>query len=370
MMTIPLISPLLGEDEISEVSQAIRSGNIAGGEKLERFENKLAEYLGLKYVACVSSGSAAIEVAIRALGISNKEVITTATSCIPTVNSVIGSGNKAVMVDISREDYNIDACRIEEAITKNTGAILPVHLYGKPAKIDKIKEIGKKHGIPVIEDCAQSMGARYKGKMVGSFGEIGCFSLNITKVITTGEGGFIATNDDETAKKAGIIRNYGMVPHDSSYNYIMYGYNFKYTNLLAAVGLAQLRKIDSIIKSRRENAEYMIKLMKDIKEIQLPYEAKEEFCVHYTLPILLKKEGIRDKLKSFLENKGISVRTLFRPMCNQPSYEKMFGKTKKDYPNAVYVGENGFYLVCYPSLKKEQLDYMAQSVREGILAIR
>ena len=370
MMKIPLISPVLDDDEIIEVSQAIRSGDIAGGKKLEQFENELAEYLGLDYVVCVSTGSAAIEVALRALDITNKEVITTTTSCIPTVNSVISSGNKAVMVDISRKDYNIDVGKIEEAITKDTGAILPVHLYGKPADIEKIVDIGKKHKIPVIEDCAQSMGAKFKGKMVGSFGEIGCFSLNVTKVITTGEGGFIATNNKEAAKKARIIRNYGMIPDDSFYNYIMYGYNFKYTSLLAAVGIAQLRKIDSIIKSRRENVKYLINLLTDIKEIQLPSESKEEYCVHYTLPILLRKGGIRDKLKSFLEKRGIAVRTLFRPMCIQPSYEKMFGKTAKDYPNAVYVGNNGFYLVCYPSLKKEQLDYMAQSVREGILAIK
>ncbi len=365
-MKVPICMPQFDEDEVSQVTEAVRAGWVSFGEKLDLFEKKLAEYLEVKYVVAVNSGSAAVDVALRSLDIYKKEVITTATSCTPTANSIINSNNKPVMVDISREDYNIDPDWIEKSITKNTSAILPVHLYGRPANLTKILEIGKKHNIPVIEDCAQAMGAKYKGKMVGSFGEVGCFSLNISKIITTGEGGFISTNNEQVAENARIIRNYGREPSNTDFLYTYNGYNFKYTNLQAALGLAQLKKINSFIKSRRENASYLRESLEDESVLQLPTERKDEFCVYFCFPLLLKEEGIRDNLKKFLEGRGVQTRTLFRPMFMQPYYLKLFGETNAPCPNAEHVGNNGFYVGCCPGLTKEQLDFTAASIKEGL----
>ncbi len=372
---IPVGVPDIDEEEVAATTKVVRSGWIARGQELEEFEQALAEYIGVAHVVTVNSGTAAIEVALRSLGIENKEVITTATSCAPTANGIIHSGNIPVMVDISLNDYNIDPEQIEQHITPKTAAILPVHVYGRPAQMDKIMHIAQKHNLPVIEDCAQSLGAKFQGKMTGSFGEVNCFSLNINKIITTGEGGFIATNNPDIAEMAKIIRNYGREITRSDYCYTLFGHNFKFTNLQAALGLAQLKKIERLIQERRKRAEYLTKLLHDIPELQLPRENASEFSVYFCYSILLKHPAqpgrpglpsLRDQLKEFLEQLGIEVRTLFRPMCHQPYYEKLFGKSTKQYQNAELVGENGFYVGCYPRLTEEQMKYMAESIREGL----
>lgn len=375
MMNIPVGVPDIDEEEVAATTKVVRSGWIARGQELEEFERNLGSYLGVDHVVTLNSGTAAIEVALRSLGIENKEVITTATSCAPTANGIIHAGNIPVMVDISLNDYNLDPEQIEQHITSKTAAILPVHVYGRPAQMDKIMAVAQKYGLPVIEDCAQSLGAKFQGKMTGSFGEVNCFSLNINKIITTGEGGFIATNNPEIAERARIIRNYGREISRSDYCYTLFGHNFKFTNLQAALGLAQLKKIDRLVQERRKKAEYLTKLLHDIPELQLPGENSHEFSVYFSYPVLLKlphlsehrdQGSFRDQLKEFLEQRGIEVRTLFRPMCNQPYYEKLLGKSMKRYPNAELVGENGFYVGCYPRLTEEQMEYMAESIREGL----
>ena len=372
-MKIPVGVPDFDEDEVQQAVKVIRSGWVARGEELEQFEQRLAEFIGVKYVVTVNSGTAALEVALRALEIEGQEVITTTTSCAPTANGIIHSGNKPVMVDISREDYNLDVEQIEKHITPTTAVILPVHIYGRPVNMERLMAIAQKHHLPVIEDCAQSLGAKFQGKMTGSFGDVGCFSLNINKVITTGEGGFIATNNPKIAENARIIRNYGREVSSSDYCYTLLGHNFKFTNLQAAIGLAQLNKIDRLIAARRRNATYLTSLLKDVPGMQLPSEGNGEYSIFFSYPILLLQSGIRDQLKEFLEQKGIEVRTLFRPMCDQPYYLKLMGKnqqqgdkSKPQYPQAEYVGENGFYVGCYPSLTKEQMEYIAESIKEGL----
>lgn len=365
-MKVPICIPSFNEEEVQNVNRVVRSGWVARGPEIEEFEQKLAKYLDVQEVVTLNSGTAAIEVALRALDISNKEVITTATSCAPTANGIIHSGNKPIMIDISKDDYNIEVSLIEKQITSQTGAILPVHLYGRPANMGKIMEISQKYNLPVVEDCAQSLGSRYMGKMTGAIGEVGCFSLNINKIITTGEGGFIATNNPLIAERARIIRNYGREVSRSDYCYTLFGYNFKFTNLQAALGLAQLSKIESLIKARRQNAAYLRSLLLDVPGIQLPEAGNGEFSVYFSFPILLKKEGIRDQLKEFLEKRGIEVRTLFRPMCTQPYYVKLFGPNSQSYPNAEHIGKNGLYIGCYPQLTKEQMEYMAKCIKEGL----
>ncbi|MDP3640720.1 MAG: DegT/DnrJ/EryC1/StrS family aminotransferase [Nanoarchaeota archaeon] len=368
--SIPVGVPDIDEDEVQEVTRVVRSGWIARGNELEEFEKNLAQYVGVEQVVTVNSGTAALEVDLRALGIENKEVITTTTSCAPTANSILHSGNTPVMVDISPQDYNIDPEQIEKHITKKTGAILPVHLYGRPANMSRILEIAQKHSLPVIEDCAQSLGAKWHQKMTGSFGEVGCFSLNINKIITTGEGGFIATNNAQVAERARIIRNYGREISRSDYCYTLFGYNFKFTNLQAAIGLAQLRKIDRLIQQRRKNAAYLTRSLQGIPELQLPEEKEHEFGVYFSYPLFLKCPGLRDRVKEFLEQRGIEVRTLFRPMCDQPYYKKSWGSPGQSYPNAELVGENGLYVGCYPRLTPEDLEYMAEAIKESLKKIK
>ncbi len=370
MIKIPVGAPYFDEEEVQQATGVMRSGWIARGKEVGLFEEGLSRYLGVKQVVTVNSGTAALEVALRALGIKGKEVITTATSCSPTANAIIHSGNRPVMVDVSMKDYNIDVEQIGKAITPATGAILPVHIYGRPAEMDKILQLADTHELPVVEDCAQSMGAKFKGKLTGTFGKAGCFSLNINKIITTGEGGFIATNDDEVAENIKIIRNYGRDPSGSDYCYTLFGHNFKFTNLQAAIGLAQLEKISDLIKARRENVSFMCGLLREVEGIVLPGETENEFAVFFSFTVLLRNPGIRDRLKEFLENKCIEVRTMFRPMCDQPYYKRLYGERQIPLPNAEFLGENGLYVGCYPGMNREQMEHIAVSIKGGLNAIR
>jgi perosamine synthetase len=316
----------------------------------------------------VNSGTAAIEVAFRAMDVEKKEVITTTTSCAPSANGIIHAGNTPVLVDVSEKNYNLDSDQIEKHITFNTAAIMPVHIYGRPCNMDKVMEIARKHNLPVIEDCAQSMGSRWRGKLTGTFGDVGCFSLNVIKLITTGEGGFIATNNPKIARKAIIIRNYGRSPERTDYCYTEFGHNYKFTNLQAALGLAQLKKIEHFIAKRRENAAELMRRLSDIPELQLPYEYECEFINYVSFPIVLRSPGKCAKVREFLEKAGVENRTMFMPMCDQPYYQKLFGvlDSANMYPNATYIGQNGFYVGCHPTLTHEQMDYMVAKIREAI----
>ncbi len=366
MMKIPVGEPYLDETETESVLKVMRSGWIARGKEMDLFEENLAKYLSVKHVVLVNSGTAALEVAFRSLELKDKEIITTATSCSPTANGIIHSGNFPRFVDIDKEDHNMDPKLIEKSINDKTGAIMPVHIYGRPCKMDEILEIAKKHNLPIIEDCAQSMGARYKDKLVGSFSKISCFSLNINKIITTAEGGFVATDDDELADKSRYIRNYGRDASGSDYCYTMMGHNFKFTNLQSAIGLAQLNKIEEIIEKRRQSAAYFREALKDIKGIKIPEEKPGEFSVYFCFPILLEKEGIRDEVKKLMEEKGVECRTLFRPMSTQPYFNEMYGEHEEKFPVAENAGRNGFYVSCSPTLTKEQIDYIASSLKESL----
>lgn len=365
-MKIPVAKPYFGEEEVENVTRVMKEGWIARGKELDIFEEKLAKYFDVKYAVLVSSGTDALEVAFRSLNIKGKEIITSATSCSPSANGILRSENKVVFVDVNPKTFCIDPDKIEEHITSRTVAIMPIHIYGRPCQMDKIMQIAKKYNLYVVEDCAQSMGAKFNNKLTGTFGDIGCFSLNINKIITTGEGGFIITNDDKIAERAKILRNYGREFIRTDYCYTMYGANFKLTNIQAAIGLAQMNKIDEIIKKRRENGYYYTKLLKQIKGIQIYEEGKNEYGVFFCMPILLKKEGIRDDMRKFLEDKGIENRTLFVPMSKQPYFEEMFGVYPEEFPIAEKIGQSGLYVSCSPGLTKEEIKEIVLVIKSGL----
>jgi perosamine synthetase len=363
---IPIAEPWINDDEIENVLKAMKSGWIARGKNISLFESKFANYFGVNYALTVSSGTAALEVALRVLNLKGKEVITTASSCAATANGILHAGFKPVFVDIDPITYNMDAEQIEDHITSNTGAILAVHIYGKPCDMKRIQEIAEERSITLIEDCAQSLGARYNKKLTGTFGEIASFSFYTNKIITTGEGGAIITNDKKVAEKIKIIRNNGQDPQKPFYH-ILYGYNFKMTNIQAAIGLAQLKKIEIIIKKRRENGKYLSKLFRGIEEIQLPKELPDRYNVFFCYPILLKKKGIRDKVCAYLSSKGIETRPMFSSMSTQPYFENLFGKYQETFSVTENVGKNGFYISCSPTLRKEDMKYMADTIKKCIV---
>jgi perosamine synthetase len=365
MRRIPVAEPWIDEEEVQRAASAVRSGWLARGPELEQFEQRVAQYLGAEHAIAVSSGTAAVEVALRALNLEGKEIVTSVASCVPTLNAILHAGCKPVFVDVDDRTYNIDVEQIERYITDRTGALLPVHLYGHPCDMEAILRLSEKYQLPIIEDCAVAMGAKYRGRYVSTLGSAGCFSFYANKMITTGEGGMLVTSDSEVAQRARIIRHHGQHPN-RPFHHVLYGHNFKLSNVHAAIGLAQMDKLPRSIQRRREIAATLTEKLGDIEEIQLPHEMAYAYHVYFSFPILLKTPGQRDRICRFLADSGIETRPMFGPMSLQPFFEDRFGSYPERFPVAERVGLDGFYVSCSPVLQSEEVEYMAVKIQEGL----
>jgi perosamine synthetase len=367
MRKIPVSAPWIDEEDVQRAAEVVRSGWLSRGPELEEFEKQVAEYLGAGQGIAVSSGTAAVEVALRALNLEGKEIITSVASCVPTLNAILHAGCKPVFVDVEAVTYNIDIKQIESHINEQTGALLPVHLYGHPCNMGPILDLAKKYRLAVIEDCAIAMGAKYQGKMVGTLGDAGCFSFYANKMITTGEGGMVVAQDPQVALRARIIRHHGQHP-DRPFYHILYGHNFKLSNLQAAIGLSQMKKLPESIERRRKNAALMTGKLAGLDEIQLPTEREYAFPIYFSYPLLLKSPHHRDPLCRFLNQNGIETRPMFGPMSRQPFFEERYGPYPEQFPVSERIGLNGFYVSCSPMLQPDDVEYMAVKIREGLYA--
>lgn len=361
---IPVAEPWITETELKYASDAVESGWVAKGEYIKKFENRCAEFLGVKHAFAVSSGTAALEVALRALNPDKKEVITNSCSCSSNANAILHAGYMPVFVDVTATDFNINVEEIESHLTPETGVIMPIHLFGQPCDMDPIVQIAKKHNLPVIEDCAQAFGAKYKGRPAGSFGEAACFSFYSNKIITTGEGGLVVTNSREIADRVHLIRNHGQ---DAPFNHVIFGSNFKMTNIQAAVGFGQMEKIQEIVERRRANAQFYYEHLKQVAGIVLPEKMPGRDHVFFCFPIVLK-EGSGAEFRQYLQGAGIETRPVFTAMSEQPYFKRMFPNHKEKYPVNDRLHQKGFYVSCSPTLKKEDLEHIVSSIKEGLKA--
>jgi len=318
---IPIAKPFIGDEEINEVESVLRSGFIAQGPKVAEFEEKFANYIGTRHAVATSSGTTALHIALLCARIGkDDEVITTPFSFAATANCVLYAGAKPVFVDIEPETYNINPELIEDAITDKTKAIIPVHLYGQPADMDPINKIAKKHELKVIEDAAQAHGAVYKGINVGLLGDIACFSFYPTKNITTGEGGMITTNNREFDHDARALRAHG---ESERYRHSILGYNFRMTDIAAAIGVVQLKRLDGFNEKRIENAEYLTEHVRYIDWIEPPFvqDGVKHVFHQYTIRI---GNGKRDELRDFLNKEGIGTGIHYpKPIYRQKLYEDL-----------------------------------------------
>lgn len=351
---IPIAEPSLGEEELKNVIEAVKSGWISSkGKFIEEFEEKLANICGRKYGVATSNGTVALHLALKALGIGkDDEVIVPDLTFVAVANTVTYCNAKPVFVDSHPEYWCIDPEKIEEKITLKTKAIIPVHLYGHPCDMDPIMKIAEEHNLYVIEDTAEAHGAEYKSKKVGSFGDISCFSFYGNKIITTGEGGMCLTNNEELAEKMRILRDHGMDPN-KRYWYDVIGFNYRMTNLQAAVGVAQLKKWDRFVEKKREIAKFYSEGLKELEEeglITLHPEMPWAKCVYWMYCILVEdKFGTsRDDLMKKLEVKGIETRPFFYPMHVMPPY-----KNNDIFPVAEAIARKGVNLPSSVGLKEE-----------------
>lgn len=322
---IPIAKPQIGEEEIKAVTEVLKSGMLVQGKKVKELEEQFARYIGTKYAVATSSGTTALHIALLAHGIKpGDEVVTSPFTFIASANSILFCGAKPIFVDVDETTFNINPQKIEEKITSQTKAIMPVHLFGQACDMAAIQKIAEKHKLILIEDACQSHGAEYAGKKVGAFGT-GCFSFYPTKNMTTGEGGIITTNDEQIYNKAKILRDHGM---PERYKHIMLGYNYRMTDIHAAIGIVQLQKLEKCIQRRRENAEFFAKNI-TLPGIMLPNALNNVRHVYnqFTLRITGKCRLEREEIMQKLTEAGIG-NIIYYPT---PVYEQEPYKSQK-YP--------------------------------------
>ncbi|MEK6946964.1 MAG: DegT/DnrJ/EryC1/StrS family aminotransferase [Nanoarchaeota archaeon] len=359
---IPVYEPVLRGNEIKYVMDCFKDNWISAfGKYNYKFEKAFAAYCNVKCGISVTSGTAALHIAVASLKIGkDDEVIIPDFTMIAPAIAAAYQGAKPVFVDADSKTWTIDVKKIEEKITKKTKAIIPVHIYGHPCDMDPIMRLAEKYNLYVIEDAAEAHGALYKGKKAGSIGHINAFSLYTNKVITTGEGGMVVTNDKKLAERAELLRNFFF---DKERRYIHEEIGFKYpmTNIQAAIGLAQLEHIESIIKRKRDIAHTYNKLLKNIPGITLPHEAKNVRNIYWMYGILFEEKfGVsRDRVKELLGKKGIDTRYFFTGMHKQPPF-----KTEGDFPISEELEKKGLYIPCGLNLTENQLEFVVQSIKD------
>jgi len=359
---VPLARPDIGKDEIQAVVETMKSGWVSQGEKVEKFEESFANYCGVRYGVAVSNGTAALHIALVALDLKRgDEVITTPLSCVATTNPIVYLNAKPVFVDVDPVTLNLNPELIEKRITRKTKAILPVHVFGHPVDLDPLMEVAEKHGLYVIEDAAQAHGAKYKGKTVGSLGHISCFSFYADKLITTVEGGMTLTNDEELAEKMRLLRSFGMTKREKFCHPIL-GYNYKLSDIHAAIGLVQLRKLDNYIERKRTNIEYLRSKLNH-SNLKLPVELDYAFNVYYVCHILTEKG--KEKIVEHLKQEGIETRPLLSFIPEQPPYRK-YGYDLNELHEAKNAHQKGFYVSNSPLLTENELNYVISALTKSV----
>lgn len=361
---IQIAAPEIGSEEIAAVNEVLMSGILAQGPKVAELEAAFAAYCGTKYAAAVSSGTAAIHSALYAAGIQpGDEVITTPFSFIATINPVLFLGARPVLADIDPDTFNIDLNQVEAAVTSKTKAILPVHLYGQPCDVDRLRALADRHGLKIIEDACQAIGASYGDKKAGNLGDAGCFSLYATKNIMCGEGGMVTTNDEKVAVAIKRFRQHGM---SGPYEYADIGYNYRMTDLQAAIAVEQLKKADGFTAARQKIANLYDKGLADIAGIVLPSTAANRTHVYHQYTIRLASDFpiTRQALVDRLREAGIGTGVYYpKPLHTYPHVAKLGYKTG-DFPEAEKAAKQVVSLPVHPKVSEAEAQHVIKTIKE------
>ncbi|MEW6172105.1 MAG: LegC family aminotransferase [Bacillota bacterium] len=354
---IPIDAPNIGELEREYVMRALESGYVSSaGPLIGEFEERFAAYVGARCAVATVNGTSAIHLALRLLGIRpGDEVIVPALTFIGTVNPVVYLGATPVVVDVDPQTWNISVDAMEEAITKRTRAVVPVHLYGNPADMTGVVKVASKHGLSVVEDAAEALGSTYKGKHVGTFGKIGVFSFNGNKVMTTGGGGMLVTDDPELAARARLLVNQGRMPGITEYEHQEIGYNYRLTNLQAALGLAQMERLPEFLATKRRNAAIYRELLQRLPGLEWQHEAESAESGWWLFSVLIDPKRFgedRISVAQRLKAAGVQVRPLFKSINRQPPYRKY---CFRECPVAESLHERGLNLPSASFLKEEDI---------------
>ncbi len=356
----PVYIPYLKGNEKKFVNECLDSTWISSkGKFVELFESEFSKYLDIKYSATVSNGTVALHLALLTLGIGpGDEVLVPTFTYIASVNSITYTGAKPVFVDSELDTWQIDPDDIKKKITPRSKAIMPVHLYGHPCDMDSICKIAKENDLFIIEDCAEAFGTKYKGRFAGTFGDIACFSFFGNKTITTGEGGMISTNDKQLFEHAVHIKGQGLASQREYWHDVI-GYNYRMTNICAAIGLAQLEIANDIIFRKRQIATWYFKYLADLP-IKFQKESKDTFHTYWMFTILVESTDCRYKIREHLKKAGIETRPTFFPIHSMPIY--LFDNGK--FPVAEDIAYRGINLPSYPDLTEQDIIYISNKIKE------
>lgn len=359
---IPISKPVIGENEKRAVEGVLASGILAQGPRVAELERAFAEYIGVKHAMATSNGTTALHVALLAHGIgAGDEVITTPFTFIASINAILYTGATPRLVDVDGS-FNIDASQIEAAITPRTRAILPVHLFGQPSDLRALMQIAQRHNLVVVEDACQAHGAMFQGKHAGSFGT-GCFSFYATKNMTTGEGGMITTDDDAIAARARLLLNHGMRVR---YHHETLGYNFRMTDVAAAIGIEQLRQLDGFNARRVENAAFYDEHLANVRGLELPRVFPQRTHVYhqYTLRVLPKFSLSRDELLARLQEQGVGTGIYYPIPAHRQASVANFEWARVNLPHAQEFANQVFSLPVHPLVSDADRTYIVETIRE------
>lgn len=360
MNKIPIYAPTLAGNEKKYVNECLESTWISSkGKFISEFEDSFKNYIGANYATTVSNGTVAIHLALLALGIGEgDEVIVPTLTYIASVNAIKYTGATPVFVDSLEETWQMDPADVEKKIGPNTRAIMAVHLYGHPCDMDSLQKLAKDNNLFLIEDCAEAIGTKYGDKYVGTFGDISTFSFFGNKTITTGEGGMVVTNDDTLHDRAVHFKGQGLAQHRQYWHDVI-GYNYRMTNICAAIGCAQLEQIEKFISRKRHIANLYQTFLSEVN-VEFHKEIGNVFHSYWMCSILVKEVKYRDLLRSHLEINGVETRPLFYPVHTMPMYSSKFQK----HPIAESIGWRGINLPSFPGLKDEEVAYICNLIKD------
>jgi perosamine synthetase len=362
-MRFPIARPTVGEEEVAAVASALRAVEISRGGAIQQFESGFAAIMGAGEAVSVVNGTAALELAVRALGLAGKQVVTGAMSCQATANALLAARCEIRFADHDPRTWQVSLDSIREVVDSRTSAVVVAHLYGATADLTDLAAFCKERDLLLVEDCSQSFGARWQGRPVGSFGDVSTFSFYGNKLITTGEGGMLWTRSPELAAQARLLRNHGQ---DRPFHHAAYALNWKMPNVLAALGVEQLRRIPDLIAARNERADRLRRHLGHRSDILLPEIQPELKPAPFCFPLVLRGHD-RDHVASELADQGIETRPLFAPQYAQPYWSSVVSERSPVLPVAEELSANGLYLSTSPHLSLADCDTIA-SVLVGVLA--
>jgi perosamine synthetase len=372
-MKIPLSRPDLDARDIRGVVNVLKTPHLSLGPKLPEFEKKFARFIGSRYAVAVNSGTSALHLAVRALGLTRgDEVITTPFSFVASSNCLLFEGAKPVFVDIDENTLNIDVSKIERAITRHTRAILAVHIFGRPLDMTRIMTLARKHKLMVIEDACEAIGAAWRGRKVGTFGAVGTFAFYPNKQMTTGEGGMLITDQLKIAQLCQSMRNQGRAIKGGAWLvHERLGYNYRLSDINCALGLSQLARLPAMLQRRQAVAEMYRKHLSGIKNLVLPNAdgGRDISWFVYVIRVQGVRAALRDRIRQTLAQRGIQTNDYFRPIHVQPFYRKLFGYAPGDFPVTERVAAETIALPFHNRLSEREIKYVCSALQNTLMRV-